>query len=282
MRFKHWIYYVFYKLLNKKNKYKYLQVYLYPIFKPVYYTLIEYPKCGRTWVRYMINQAEAIKYDIPLRNTMHDIVYIKKNLPRVYYVHGFKPNSPLQTYNYMDSFRKGLTPNGIIFLVRSPVNMLVSYYYQICYRKKTNKTFNDFSTFIRDPHYGIQKYIDYLTFYMHALESTNFILVRYEDLKNNTFDELKRILLFVGLDLNESEINSIIINSTFEKMREIEQAQKYQLFWIKPAYPNIPNSYKTRSMGKNTHLSHYSEADITYVKSACRGTVLQRLYPEIL
>ena len=35
-----------------------------------WHVLLEHPKCGRTWLRYMINLAEASHYNVPLRYTL--------------------------------------------------------------------------------------------------------------------------------------------------------------------------------------------------------------------
>lgn len=72
------------------------------------YLLIEHPKCGRTWLRYMIHQAEAKSYDIPLRNMMYEIWYPKYCLPRVDYGHRFSIGAP-------DPY------SGFILLVRRPI-----------------------------------------------------------------------------------------------------------------------------------------------------------------
>ena len=94
-----------------------------------YYTHIEYPKCGRTWLRYMLCQAQAVKYDIPLRNCMHDICYKELDLPRIYYVHGVNPLKSFGEYSYRRHLNQVGKPKGVIFQVRQPERVMLSYYF---------------------------------------------------------------------------------------------------------------------------------------------------------
>ncbi len=258
--------------LDRFNLYKKSPLFINQILRDRdYYTVLEFPKCGRTWLRYMINQAESIKYDIPLINTMNDVQYPESKLPRVFYVHGFSPEFSLKDKHYKKLFNKYFGPNSVIFMVRNPIRVMISYYHQCVYRNHIyNGPINDF---IRDPNYGIEKYVEYIEFYMKNLafvknqNGTKYKIIKYEDLQMNTFDILKQVLMFVDLDLDDKSISCIVENSTFKKMQEIERMNKFKVPWISQFDHNDNRTAKVRNGSNEEVTSYFSKSDLDFINS---------------
>ena len=51
---------------------------------------------------------------------------------------------------------------------------------------------------------------------------TRMLIIKYEDLKMNTLNELKRFCSFVGVERDDSFLCTVADNASFEKMREKE------------------------------------------------------------
>lgn len=233
-----------------------------------YYTVIEYPKCGRTWLRYMLNQALAIKTGVPLMNIMHDVPYRKSilRLPYIYYVHGMDPEKSIEGCHYQKLFKNELCPFGFILLVRKPENVMKSYYYQILYRQSNVSFRGDLSDFIRSENFGIKKYVDYVDFYLKALARKNCLVVRYEDMAADTCHGLREILNFIKMPIDDEQIASIVANSTADKMREVEEKDFYKVGWLRTRDANNPQSRKVRSCGGESVEEMFSPDDLRYMR----------------
>lgn len=267
------------KMLNKTNIYKKTSDHIYELNRDKdYFVVLEHPKCGRTWLRFMLCQAISIYFHIPLENVIFDIVYPSLKLPMVYYVHGLSPKKSFQEYSFKNHFRPERSPAGIIFLVRKPERVMRSYYYQLKYRtdnkepelydRTSNRDmFITFSDFIRNPHYGIKKYVQYVDHYLNFLKGKNSILIKYEDMLENTYKTLSNVLTFIDIDLNEKQKVQIVEDSTFERMKAIERNRTYNVDWLVPSDKSNRNSYKVRAAYNEKIEDVISDDDIKYMKT---------------
>lgn len=96
-------------------------------------------------------------------------------------------------------------------LVRDPRDTLLSQF-------KMNHD-KDPKLFLEFCQNNINAWID---FYNNALSHKNFYIIKFEDLKLNSFLTLRNLMLFLNLSYEEQELCSAISNSTFEKTKEIE------------------------------------------------------------
>ncbi len=230
-----------------------------------FYLLLEYPKCGRTWLRFMINQAETRVSSVPLINTLHGVNYPEHHLPRVRYVHGFRIGTPL-TERSTGLITRPIGLKGIILMVRQPEQVMVSYYYQSVYRQQDAFS-GTISQFVRDQNYGINAYVTYLEFYLKRLEDKKYLVVKYEELKKNTRSILNNTLNFIDINIDDAEIDEIVEASSFLRMQSFEQAGYLNPSWIRPASPDKRAS-KLRSGGASHPKDHLSAGDLNYIRQA--------------
>lgn len=236
-----------------------------------YLLLLEYPKCGRTWLRFMINQAEARVAGIPLVNTLHGVNYAEFDLPRVRYVHGFRLGTPLaQKHVGVQTAGAGEAGlRGVIFMVREPEGVMVSYYYQSVYRRGGFE--GSIDQFVCHPHYGIEAYVDYVEFYLSALKEQRHLAVNYETLRADTRTVLANVLEFCGLDLDDRAVDDIVAMSTFEKMQAFEANGRLNPSWLRPASKDA-RSRKMRAGGADRPEDHLSAEDLDYVRATYRDS----------
>lgn len=236
-----------------------------------FYKLIEYPKCGRTWIRYMINQAEAEVAGAPLLNTLHGVPYLEFDLPRVRYVHGFKVGAPLTQVSTSVDTRK-TEMGGVVFMVRQPERVMISYYHQMKHRNPLRPYEKSLSEFIRDESYGIAFFVEYVEFYLNALEGENHMLLRYEDLVADPRKCFAELLSFVELDLPEASVDRIVENSSFAKMQAFEKNGVLNPSWIRRGSAKNAASAKLRSGGRERLETHLSLEDLAYIAETCRAS----------
>ncbi|XP_060114561.1 sulfotransferase 2B1-like [Heteronotia binoei] len=109
----------------------------------------------------------------------------------------------------------------IIFTMRNPKDVLISYYKF----SKIMKAFRDHGSlkeFLEDFLGGNVPYgswFDHVKGWMELKGRDNFFLVTYEDLQRDLRGCVEKICHFVGKDLSSQQIDSVVENSSFQKMK---------------------------------------------------------------
>lgn len=199
--------------------------------------LVSFPKSGNTWLRYLL------AYSIwPATNEL-DLRDMAAYIPSFALKHDAEvmldPNAPCnlikhriikEHFPYNEVAR--MYVKNAIYLVRDGRDAMVSYWHFCNQRDGTNISFNEFirqSTATRG-HFGPWR--DHVTGWLNA-PINNKLIVRYEDLKEDTLGSLQRILEFVDADVEETVIRSAIEKASFNAMKKLEQTKGFNLEQLK-------------------------------------------------
>jgi hypothetical protein len=232
------------------------------------YLLISPTNCGRTWLRFLLGKSFQLHFNFP------------ENL-KLFYLYGFSEMSPVipsikcshEKYRGYSYYRY----RRIIFLVRDPRDAVVSKYFW-SYKKRLKKQNTEDQLELFD--YINKKALDYyISFYnewiQHQSEMMGFLVVRYEDLRQNTFAELQRIINFLGLKIPDEIISTSIEYASFNNMRKME-AQK-QSKALKPTDPQNTKLYKTRKGKVGGFQEELSRKEIAFIEKE----INERLDPSL-
>lgn len=123
--------------------------------------------------------------------------------------------------------------NKIVYLVRDPRSVAVSYFHFLKknHSLSTDCPFSDYLPYFLkgevDP-YG--SWAEHVGSWLGAcgFDSERFLLIRYENLRQNTTDELKKILKFLNIEYDDQRIENALNQSSFEKVRSQEYQKKHQ------------------------------------------------------
>ena len=182
------------------------------------YFLISFPKTGRTWLFYMIDQMKNLS-DHPLKSSPY-FMFNEHDSSEIIIENGIR-NNPLDIYNYKSRYR--YRRGKVIFLVRDPRDVIVSHFYQVTKRSKNPFVFDSISEFVRDDILGFKRIIHYYNLWFKNKEiPRDFLLIKYEDLLQNGASELQKVNDFLNLDISVEEIKIIYNNSSAKKMRRKE------------------------------------------------------------
>ncbi|MEM8613457.1 MAG: sulfotransferase domain-containing protein [Cyanobacteria bacterium P01_H01_bin.105] len=176
------------------------------------YLLISPTNCGRTWLRIMLGRILQNAYGIEDVNLhyLYSFSELNPNLPAIKAIH--------EKFGQFGTYKS----QKIIFLVRDPRDALVSRYHQHRNLYPDYEKYDNVDDFMRNST-ELSTYIeDYNTWIRHRHQAMDFMLVRYEDLKAKTFSEIERILSFLNLKIEASDIKDAIEYSSFKNMRSIE------------------------------------------------------------
>lgn len=195
--------------------------------------LISYPKCGVTWLKFMLCELINRRYSLGLAKPtirLDEVAKTSSEIPWLIWTHdhgevlredGNRPN-PQRLFRYGGRLR--YKKNAVLFLIRDPRDVVVSLYHQLTRRSEQAMEFEGMSTFIRDPVYGIKRVTRfYNVWYRQRAVPRRFLVTRYEDLITDGVDELSKVVRFLGI----SEVSRHLIQEVYDfggadKMRRLE------------------------------------------------------------
>ena len=109
------------------------------------YFLVSFPKTGRTWLMYMLNQIQDLS-NHPLKESKN-FIFNEHDNSEIIIENGYR-NNPKDVFRYTNRFR--YRRSKVIFLVRDPRDVVVSHFYQVTKRAKNPFVFNSITDFIKD------------------------------------------------------------------------------------------------------------------------------------
>jgi hypothetical protein len=182
--------------------------------------LASFPRSGNTWIRFILCNllslsewsGKEINFEV-LNETMPEIGVSNLRKPWAYehFPRILKTHLP-----YLPVFRN----NEAIVVIRDPKDVMVSYYHYKKYRQKD--FYGDFSSFLRDGKYGLPAWVKHYVSWKKHWD----LCIKYENLRNQTFDEVQSIMEFLGLEFSDWMIEKAIEVSSLENTRKHEKQLK--------------------------------------------------------
>ncbi|HLR61015.1 MAG TPA: sulfotransferase domain-containing protein [Lentibacillus sp.] len=119
----------------------------------------------------------------------------------------------------------------VIYLVRDPRDVVISYYHHFQKYYGETRDFDEYFDAFMEGDIGPGMWDANIESWLDKQEKikNGFLLVKYEDLLENTSKEAKRIINFLNLDRTEQEINEAVNWSSFDNMKALEQKQQSHL-----------------------------------------------------
>lgn len=228
------------------------------------YYLVSFPKCGRTWIRVFLAKYFSELYNVPVDLGFTPLMRLHKDIPRIGFTHrGAFTEDIMRMRQDILNMRN----QSIIFLVRDPRDVVVSFFFELTKRQmKTSVALRDF---IRSKTNGIERIIEYMNFWLRCRENhESFILIKYEDCRKNTQKEFVKILNFLGIDeIDSSGLKTALDYSHFDNMKKMETDGNL----LKARDPRDPESYKVRKGKIGGYKEYLSKDDIEYVEGKIKN-----------
>ncbi|XP_061571109.1 amine sulfotransferase-like [Cololabis saira] len=197
--------------------------------------IVTYPKSGTIWMQQIMllleargdvsavgssrSNAELVPW-IEVKDNSQ--AFMRAPSPRMCVTHLLHHFLPLDL-----SQRKG----KVIYVARNPKDVLVSYYHfhKVANMLETPKSFDDFfEKFLRGEVFGCSWFEHIKNWYSHK-DEMNMLVVMYEEMIQDLRSAIKRISMFLGKELTEEQLASMVKHSTFSTMRKNPQANYEQV-----------------------------------------------------
>ena len=186
----------------------------------------------------------------------------------------FSHDNYLKDYTGNTDTKADFYDSNVILLVRHPLDVAVSQFFQWKYRMRPGKkALNDYPEHGSDisiydfvMHPGVlPKIIDYCNLW--ATESSrikSLHIVRYEDMRANTADVLAGIISFVGTPHTDTEIEEAVEFSSVENMRSKEEKGSFRLSGSRMMAKDKsnPNSFKVRKAKVGGYRDYFDDQQI--------------------
>ena len=224
--------------------------------------LVSFPRSGSTWTRFLI------------ANLVHPEIEVSfANLERLIPDTSSQSNRRLKqtprprlikSHEYFDPrYRR------VMYIVRDPRDVVLSYYdFQRKYRHFDDSfSLDQYVTgFIQGTinHWGTWgTWAENVNSWLATRSgSEDFLLLRYEDMKDDTPRELERIARFLGIEPAPERLTRAIQLSSADRMRKLEQAQSDQWVATRNKRNDIPFVGGAEAGAWRTELSAKSIAEI--------------------
>jgi hypothetical protein len=166
----------------------------------------------------------------------------------------------------------------VVLLIRDPRDVAVSNYSQWKhtvnpYKKRLHKLPADRDTvsaydYAMNEDYGIPRTVRFLNAWDQELEKTQaHLLIRYEEMRVNPQDVLKRVMGFLGFSVTDEQLAKAVEHGSMENMRRIE-ADSDPLTGSRRLMPKDltnPESFKARRGKVGGYRDYFSDEQIAAI-----------------
>jgi len=232
--------------------------------------LVSFPKCGRTWLRMLIGKTlQQMHPRIPDRKLLRlsELYYYHSDIPRFWITHN-SPKKHLQSNDWIEKTYDTFQSKQIIYLIRHPLDVMVSYFHQLKNRKKSFQ--GNMDDFIDNRNKSINLIITFYNNWIKLIDEIDHTLVlSYEDLQYDAFQALKELFSFIDCPLgipSADILQGAVDYSKFDNMRRLESSQKYEDQILNPGDQNNKNSFKTRKGKTGSHREELNERQLNTVR----------------
>lgn len=108
----------------------------------------------------------------------------------------------------------------VVFLVRSPGDVLVSFYHHM--NRHDGRFQGSLDEFARDPEYGIPNLVSYLASWQPHLDDRNVTVVTYEGLKEDPVPSFGKLTRGLGIEAGDDELAAALDAASVDRMRKVE------------------------------------------------------------
>ena len=212
--------------------------------------VIGYPKVGNTWFQFKLRRAMMLYYGLSEDEMWHLFAHegpVPPGVPSVIITHHM-PRYNSEGHRQMVVDTRAIAGRKLILLVRDPRDTLVSLFMDNRYRQVPPLFEGTLEEMISSDRYGIDKYLKFYHAWHAARDlPSEYLMVRYEDLKADTRRIIREALPLAGIaDVSEELLSDVLHFGSFENMRRMEQTQATPLGAMKRSSSDHPESFKAR------------------------------------
>ena len=226
--------------------------------------IIGHPKSGNTWLKVMLSRLYQVRHGLPASQLINTDEFARRipQIPRLAATNAcYSYEGAVGERLAADAPDNPLRHKPVLLLVRNPIDIAVSWYYQFTRRQSRAKQELINHTiahpidrrtvgmweFIRHSDIGLPFLIDYLnTWYRNVQRLERRLVVRYEDLRAQPEPVLAEITAFMGETFSAEEIREAVQFASFDNLRQMEASGFFRQGGMRLRRRGDPSAFKTR------------------------------------
>ena len=117
---------------------------------------------------------------------------------------------------------------------------------------------------------GMKAVTDYLNLWAREAGAVEaFHLLRYEDLRKDTRQELRRLLDFMQVAATDADVEAAVEYSSYENMKKMESKEQFRFAGgrMMPRDKDNPDSYKVRRAKVGGYRDYFSDQEVLAIDS---------------
>ncbi|XP_006901904.1 PREDICTED: bile salt sulfotransferase-like [Elephantulus edwardii] len=192
--------------------------------------VLSYPKSGTNWMIEIVGLIHCkgnptwthsvLSWErSPWLESIGGYRYVKNNRNDV---HFYTSHLPIQLFpkSFFNSKAK------VIYLIRNPRDVLTSgfHFFKAVQYIKSPETFDQYFECFLQGNVIYGSWFDHIRDWLQMQGKENFLVIFYEELKQNTASTVEKISQFLGKQLGPEELNSVLKNMSFEVMSSNKMA----------------------------------------------------------
>lgn len=235
--------------------------------------LCSYPKSGRTWIRFamahLLNSIHDLRLDV-------DLGSLFKLLPNMdgpeadpgkdvsAYAYAEQLDVPLLLSSHLPFEERLFSRRPIVFLLRSPLDVLVSNYFQ---KTRQDRSWDgELRAFVRDPGVGTPDLVRYLNRWADALTQPDVMVLSYEGLRADPEHGFIRLTAHLGVSCGPAEARAALAQASFPNMLASELRTGVRGYDYDRRDPEARRVRRGRIGGYRDYLD---VDDVRYVADVC-------------
>jgi hypothetical protein len=243
--------------------------------------VVSYPRSGNTWTRFLLGNLTSQDAPVTFAN-------IESRVPEIYFNtdHAMRRLPRPRILKSHECFQPQY--KRVIYIVRDPRDVAVSFYH---HNVKAGNIPDDYPMEKFIPRFVAAEFdakwgswADHVMSWTALRQShPTFLLLRYEEMKNDAVRELARVAEFLGqcsfrtVDSSPEKLRQVAESSSPERMRALERDQASQ--WVLTRKTRSDKPF-VRTATSGSWKSTLSPASAAAIESAW-GSVMQRLGYEL-
>jgi hypothetical protein len=201
--------------------------------------IVSYPRSGNTWTRFLIANLLHPNRDVSFANIEQLIPDAEAQSSR--YLKRLPGPRVVKSHEYFDHRYP-----RVIYIVRDPRDVVLSYY---DFERKYRHIADGFplESYVSNFVHGRLTSASWGTWgenvgtWLAARQgSPKFLLLVYEDLIRQTEKELRKVVDFFALEVSPDQLREVVLKSSADRMRQLEQQQGHQWVTTKDKRSDIP------------------------------------------
>jgi hypothetical protein len=221
--------------------------------------IVSYPKSGNTWTRFLVGNLVHPQTPVDFSN-INQIIPDPEALSRRSLKSLPRPRI-LKSHQYFDPrYQK------VIYVVRDPRDVALSQYHFHRKRKllQDGSPVEQFVTrFVAGKTSPYGSWGENVGSWMATRHGrADFLLLRYEDMIENTTRELAKVAHFLGMEVSMERLAQAVQRNSADEMRKMEQKQAFLWSSTKDTRQDVPFVRAAKSGGWETELSEISVREL--------------------